>query len=166
MPLQKITFTKSDMRDSEQWLLVFNDLTNSLNVLGEEFDSRNKLFKTSPNSGNLPKINSEIRRQFKSIERVLIDLKETLPAISNEISKKESLRRKDELQNLIRKEQEFKKMFDNPATARNTLLDTDDVPIMTKKNYSREEEPEAIRDLEGRQILVYQQKVMDGRFIC
>ena len=161
--LQKLTYTKNDMKDSEQWLLVFNDVTNALNILGEEVDKRNKLFKTSPNSGDLTKISSEIRRQFKSIERVLIDLKETLPTIANEISKKEALRRKDELQTLIRKEQDFKKMFDNPATARNELFE-DDVPIIVKKNYSRDEEPESIRDLEGHQILSYQKKVMDGRF--
>ncbi|KAG2393007.1 hypothetical protein C9374_009584 [Naegleria lovaniensis] len=148
------------MKDSEQWLVVFDDTENALNKLAEEVENRNQIFRHNSNAGELPKLNSEIRRQFKSIERVLIDLKETLPQFSNELSQREITRRKDALQNTIQREQQMKKKFDNPSIGRNKLLAEDNEPI-SKGPYDRSHEPESIRDLESNQILAYQQRVID-----
>nr|AVP50012.1 syntaxin-8 [Naegleria fowleri]CAG4714245.1 unnamed protein product [Naegleria fowleri] len=151
------------MKDSEQWLVVFDDTETALNKLAEEVENRNQIFRNNSNASELPKLNSEIRRQFKSIERVLIDLKETLPQFSNELSQREITRRKDALQNTIQREQQMKKKFDNPSIGRNKLLTVEDNEPISKGPYDRSQEPESIRDLESHQILTYQQRVMEDQ---
>jgi len=166
MPFKKLQYSKKDMKDSEQWIVILDDTKDAINKLSEEVDSRNKLLKSNPNASDLPKINSEIRRQFKAIERVLIDLKETLSMFDKELSQREISRRKDDVQTTIKKEQAVKQMFDSPnATAanRNELLNDDDIPTKSNKRVSYDEEPESIRDLENGQVLMYQQKVMQGK---
>ncbi|KAL9651473.1 hypothetical protein ABK040_001420 [Willaertia magna] len=112
-------------KDSEEWLIIFQDIQQSIQQLTETIQERYQQSNNNNqnNNNNFTKQNAEIRRQFKSIERVLIDLKETCPNL-NDISKNEILRRMNELQQVIQKEQFLKNKFENLLKSNNSQNNT------------------------------------------
>jgi hypothetical protein len=147
---------KNDMKDAEEWLLILNECRDDLQKIKEGVNTRNQKVQYG-STDELHKLNAQLRTAFKTFDRDLIDLREALPSLNYEISEREISRRRNELDQLQQEKNEIFAQFNKQpksGASRTDLLGSG------KQVKSVDEEPDSIHDMEDRQVLEYQQKVL------